>query len=246
MKMPRDMNAVPSLTPVSVLAGGPEPDNRAPIVKKISGPPVVWRKAVASMYDPALGGINGNPNGGACIGRAKDMPFTVAHKTLPCGTAVVIKGPKGSAPTFVADRGPFVAGRDFDLRRAVADAVGLPGVGPIEWHLGGFRLSNKQLNHFADIGGDRHAVDVMALEHGLNDPLFRDQLDLGESVFGDVDIPNPLNAADNFLSMISDVGFWVRVAKFIGGGVLLVIGLAMMGFDLFGGAKNLTKTLTKI
>ncbi len=51
---------------------------------------------------------------------ANGKPFdpaamTVAHKTLPFGTRVQFQlGPRSIVAT-VTDRGPFVAGREFDL-----------------------------------------------------------------------------------------------------------------------------------
>ena len=47
----------------------------------------------------------------------------VAHKTLPCGTLVTIEGPHGTATAPVADRGPYVRGRDLDASLPVFQAV---------------------------------------------------------------------------------------------------------------------------
>ena len=35
--------------------------------------------------------------------------------------------------TQVIDRGPFVAGREFDITKALADRIGLHGTQPIKW-----------------------------------------------------------------------------------------------------------------
>ncbi|WP_228427651.1 septal ring lytic transglycosylase RlpA family protein [Apibacter raozihei] len=45
--------------------------------------------------------------------------LTAAHKTLPFGTRVKIINPETHKKVIVriTDRGPFVAGRDFDLSR---------------------------------------------------------------------------------------------------------------------------------
>ncbi len=59
----------------------------------------------------------------------------VANKTLPCGTHVRVcltrHGP--CADATVEDRGPYVAGREWDLNIAVARAIGFlsVGVGPV-------------------------------------------------------------------------------------------------------------------
>ena len=70
----------------------------------------VERKCVASWYGAAYRGklmANGQPFNPAAM--------TVAHKTLPFGTRVLFQlGPRTIIAT-VTDRGPFVAGREFDL-----------------------------------------------------------------------------------------------------------------------------------
>jgi rare lipoprotein A len=59
----------------------------------------------------------------------------VANKTLPCGTRVRVclnrSGP--CINVRVVDRGPYIAGRDYDLTEATARAIGFlsRGVGPI-------------------------------------------------------------------------------------------------------------------
>jgi len=79
----------------------------------------------ASWYGPGLYG-----NGTAC-GKVTLRPATigVANKNLPCGTRVLI-GYRGKfiiAP--VIDRGPYIAGRTWDLTKAASDAIGLTGAG---------------------------------------------------------------------------------------------------------------------
>lgn len=50
--------------------------------------------------------------------------LTVAHKTLPFGTLVQFTlGPR-SVVARVNDRGPFIKGREFDLSRGTARALG--------------------------------------------------------------------------------------------------------------------------
>ena len=79
----------------------------------------------ASWYGPGLYG-----NGTAC-GKVTLRPSTIglAHKTLPCGTRVLIgfRGKYIIAP--VIDRGPYIAGRTWDLTTAAAKAVGLISAG---------------------------------------------------------------------------------------------------------------------
>ncbi len=77
----------------------------APTPKKPSD-----RKCVASWYGDKYRGrlmANGKPFDPAAL--------TVAHKSLPFGTRVLFQlGPRTIIAT-VTDRGPFVAGREFDL-----------------------------------------------------------------------------------------------------------------------------------
>ena len=61
------------------------------------------------------------------------MPGTlgVAHKTLPCGTKVKLRYHGRSVTVPVIDRGPYVAGRDYDLTEATKERLGFPGVGTV-------------------------------------------------------------------------------------------------------------------
>lgn len=57
--------------------------------------------------------------------------FTAASKTLPFGTRVVLRNPHNdkSVTVTIADRGPFVRGRDFDVSWAAARKLGILGKG---------------------------------------------------------------------------------------------------------------------
>jgi rare lipoprotein A (peptidoglycan hydrolase) len=57
----------------------------------------------------------------------------VAHPTLPCGARIFLWYHGTRVLTQVVDRGPVVAGRQFDLTDALARRVGLRGVHPIRW-----------------------------------------------------------------------------------------------------------------
>jgi len=60
----------------------------------------------------------------------------VAHKTLPCGTMVTFRYGGRAIRVPVIDRGPYIAGREWDLTGATAAALKFPGLGPIDWKLG--------------------------------------------------------------------------------------------------------------
>jgi rare lipoprotein A len=49
--------------------------------------------------------------------------MTVAHKTLPFGTRLVVSYGENFAEVVVNDRGPFVRGRDIDLSRGGCQGV---------------------------------------------------------------------------------------------------------------------------
>lgn len=83
-----------------------------------------YRPAAASYYGPGLYG-----NGVACGGTLRPGTLGVAHKTLPCGTKVRLRYHGRSVTVPVIDRGPYVAGRDYDLTEATRERLGFPGVG---------------------------------------------------------------------------------------------------------------------
>ena len=69
---------------------------------------------------------------------ASGQPFmpdglTAAHRSLRFGTRVKVTNPRTGASTVVIinDRGPFTRGRDIDLSRGAARAIGLSGVGKV-------------------------------------------------------------------------------------------------------------------
>ncbi len=70
----------------------------------------VYRAAMASWYGPGLYG-----NGLACGGTLTPGTLGVANKTLPCGTKVTLRYHGHNATVPVVDRGPYAAGRDYDL-----------------------------------------------------------------------------------------------------------------------------------
>jgi hypothetical protein len=71
----------------------------------------------------------------ACGGVLGREQLGVAHKTAPCGTLITFTYAGRSLTVPVVDRGPYVAGREWDLTGATAAALGFPGLGRIEWSL---------------------------------------------------------------------------------------------------------------
>ncbi len=83
----------------------------------------VYRLAGASWYGP------GGPL--ACGGTLTESQLGVAHKTLPCGTLVRLHLGNRTVQVPVIDRGPYVAGRDYDLTPATKRALGFGDTGEI-------------------------------------------------------------------------------------------------------------------
>ncbi|MGK2931452.1 MAG: RlpA-like double-psi beta-barrel domain-containing protein [Solirubrobacterales bacterium] len=88
------------------------------------------KKTEASWYGPGLYG-----NGVACGGTLRPSTVGVAHKTLPCGSTVLVGYRGRFLKTKVIDRGPYIAGRSLDLTYAGADALGFidAGVANVRW-----------------------------------------------------------------------------------------------------------------
>lgn len=78
------------------------------------------RRDVATWYGP---GFYGNEL--ACGGILTRRTVGVAHKTLPCGSKVVIRHRGRFLRTKVVDRGPFVDGVRWDLTGAAAGKLGM-------------------------------------------------------------------------------------------------------------------------
>jgi rare lipoprotein A (peptidoglycan hydrolase) len=83
-----------------------------------------YREAAASYYGPGLYG-----GGLACGGTLEPGTLGVASKTLPCGAKVKLLYRGKTITVSVVDRGPYVAGRDFDLTSATRERLGFPGIG---------------------------------------------------------------------------------------------------------------------
>jgi hypothetical protein len=92
-------------------------------------PPGHWYISIASVFTDY-----GKPI--ACGGLLAVPQLGVANKTLPCGTMVTFVYGNRAIRVPVIDRGPYIAGREWDLTGATAEALGFPGLGEIYWRLG--------------------------------------------------------------------------------------------------------------
>ncbi len=92
---------------------------------------VTRRLGVLSAFRAADASWYGGGGGMACGGELTSSTMGVANKTLPCGTWLTIRYGDHSVRVQVVDRGPYVAGREFDLTEATKRALGFEGVGVV-------------------------------------------------------------------------------------------------------------------
>lgn len=83
-----------------------------------------YRTAAASYYGPGLYG-----GALACGGTLRPGTLGVASKTLPCGSKVRLRYRGRSVTVPVVDRGPYAAGRDYDLTEATRARLHFPSTG---------------------------------------------------------------------------------------------------------------------
>ncbi|MGH2498961.1 MAG: septal ring lytic transglycosylase RlpA family protein [Solirubrobacteraceae bacterium] len=105
------------------------PDGTLPAPPPPAPPPSASSiTVVASWFGP---GFYGNRTACGQI-YTSTMPG-VAHRTLPCGTQVTLSYAGRTVTVGVIDRGPFVAGREFDLTNATRLALGCPDICTLQW-----------------------------------------------------------------------------------------------------------------
>jgi len=92
-------------------------DSENALTSARAGQRTVYRESLASWYDDA--------GDTACGFHAY---FGVANKVLPCGTKVTFRYHGRTVTATVEDRGPYVAGREWDLNQNLAAALGFSGV----------------------------------------------------------------------------------------------------------------------
>jgi hypothetical protein len=87
-----------------------------------------WMTAQASWYGPGFYGART-----ACGLTYSSTIVGVAHKSLPCGTRIVFRNGSRIVTAPVIDRGPYVAGRTWDLSAALCGALAHCYTGSIQW-----------------------------------------------------------------------------------------------------------------
>ena len=90
-------------------------------------PAAGWKTQRATWYGP---GFFGNET--ACGQTLTRATVGVAHRTLPCGTRIVVRYEGTALRTRVIDRGPFANGAKWDLTQAAAKRLGFEYTDDIE------------------------------------------------------------------------------------------------------------------
>lgn len=106
-----------------------EPDIENEVNTTISVDFIETGKMVASWYGPKFHGKQT-----ANTERYNQQAFTAAHKSLPFGTMLRITNPNNNKSVIVRinDRGPYIRGRDIDLSKGAATAIGMIEKGVIK------------------------------------------------------------------------------------------------------------------
>jgi rare lipoprotein A (peptidoglycan hydrolase) len=86
------------------------------------------KTAGATWYGPGLYG-----NHTACGQTLLPQTIGVAHRSLPCGTAVKFNYQGRSVIARVIDRGPYSDGFSWDLTNGARRLLGFEGAGPIRY-----------------------------------------------------------------------------------------------------------------
>ena len=89
-----------------------------------------WSSAIASWYGP--GSYGSRMADGEVL---EPDSMIVANKTLPFGTLIEFSYGGRTAVAKVADRGPYVAGREFDLGPGTARVLDFGGVGRVRYRI---------------------------------------------------------------------------------------------------------------
>lgn len=97
------------------------------------------RSAGATWYGPGLYG-----NNTACGQVLMPGTIGVAHRNLPCGTAVKFVHKGRQLVTHVIDRGPYTVGNAWDLTNGARLALDFEGVGKIRYALERSALASKR------------------------------------------------------------------------------------------------------
>jgi hypothetical protein len=107
----------PTPPPLATLPPLPDPPTAGIVIASWYGPGFYGnRTACGQTYTPEISGV--------------------AHRTLPCGTLVVLEYRGRTMTVPVIDRGPYIAGRTLDLSNATHIAIGCPDLCTLSMRIG--------------------------------------------------------------------------------------------------------------
>lgn len=128
----RSVGAAPVLREASPPPATPAPSPASAAPAHVAEVVPAGSTGVASWYSGRPATCDGHPVPSSVTGWA-------ANRTLPCGMLVTLTGPFGSIVVPIEDRGPWVAGRDWDLPpsvfRVLFGDLGA-GTGRVTWRQG--------------------------------------------------------------------------------------------------------------
>jgi uncharacterized protein YabE (DUF348 family) len=104
-----------------------------PALRPATLAPGGWLSGRASTYGIENGKLKPEHLAGGGVLTRDAM--IVAHKTLPFGTRVEFTYKGRDCVAVVMDRGPYVAGRDFDFAPGVCSALGFSGVATVQYRI---------------------------------------------------------------------------------------------------------------
>ena len=96
-----------------------------------TGPLAARRIGRLNVYRPVQASWYGGGGSLACGGSLTSSTMGVANRKLPCGTIVTLHLGSRTVRVPVVDRGPFIAGREFDLTSATRTALGFGDTGQV-------------------------------------------------------------------------------------------------------------------
>ena len=96
-------------------------------------PRAAMRRLVAEIKEQTglTASVGIGPNKLGCGGTLNTGTVGVAHKSLPCGTNVVLRKGSRIVRAKVIDRGPYVGAREFDLTAATKQRLGFGSTGTV-------------------------------------------------------------------------------------------------------------------
>jgi len=148
-----------------------------------AAPIVQGEEGIASWYGHPF---HGRRSASGEVYNMYDM--TAAHRTLPFGTQVRVHNLENGRDVDVriTDRGPFVEGRIIDLSYAAAQAMGMPGIAPVQLEILGLGATSGPAVFAVQVGAfldPANAERLKALIEASYGPVVIVSFDRGDGLF---------------------------------------------------------------